>query len=99
MKKIVLILCAGYLVFVSGAVLAEEVIRVGYFPNITHAQVLIGIANGQFQKALGENVRIESKVFNAGPSAVEALFADAIDMAYIGPSPSINAYVKTNGQF
>jgi len=78
---------------------ASETIRVGYFPNITHAQVLAGLANGQFQKALGDGVKIETRVFNAGPSAVEALFAGAIDLAYIGPSPSINAYVKTGGEF
>src|SRR5579863_7732424 len=72
-------------------------IRVGYFPNITHAQALIGLADGTFQKALGPDVTIETKVFNAGPSAVEALFAKAIDLAYIGPGPAINGYVRSGG--
>lgn len=75
-----------------------KTIRVGYFPNVTHAQALIGLAGGQFEKALGD-VRIETRVFNAGPSAVEALFADALDLSYIGPGPAINAYVKSGGKF
>ncbi|MFI5095874.1 MAG: ABC transporter substrate-binding protein, partial [Candidatus Acidiferrales bacterium] len=63
------------------------VIRVGYFPNMTHAQALVGRANGQFEKALGAGVQIEWKAFSAGPSAIEALFANAIDLAYAGPNP------------
>ncbi|MDD4955633.1 MAG: ABC transporter substrate-binding protein [Candidatus Omnitrophica bacterium] len=59
---------------------------------------MIGIANGAFQKALGENTKIEVKVFNAGPSVIEAMFAQALDLAYIGPNPAINGYVKSDGQ-
>jgi NitT/TauT family transport system substrate-binding protein len=77
---------------------AAEKIRVGYFPNITHAQALVGLANGAFQKTLGPDVVIEIKVFNAGPSAVEALFAKAIDLTYIGPGPAINGYVRSGGE-
>ena len=75
-----------------------ERIRVGYFPNLTHGQALIGIANGKFRQAMG-GLPVETKIFNAGPSAVEALFAGAVDLTYIGPSPAINAYVKSNGDF
>src|SRR5207248_7366153 len=74
------------------------VIRVGAFPNITHAQPMIGKANGWFEKALGPNVKIEWRSFNAGPSAIEALFAGAIDMTYVGPNPAINGYVRSNGE-
>jgi NitT/TauT family transport system substrate-binding protein len=73
-------------------------IRVGYFPNITHAQALVGIQNGAFQKELGDNVTIDVKTFNAGPTEIEALFAGAIDIGYIGPSPAINGYIKSNGE-
>jgi NitT/TauT family transport system substrate-binding protein len=73
-------------------------IRVGYFPNITHSQALIGIARGDFQKALGQDVTIDAKVFNAGPSVIEALFAGQLDLSYIGPNPAINGYVKSNGE-
>ena len=73
-------------------------LRLGFFPNMTHPQALIGIANGTFASALGSGVKFEAKPFNAGPAAVEALLAGDIDMTYLGPNPAINAYVKTKGQ-
>lgn len=73
-------------------------VRIGYFPNITHSQALIGIANGAFARALGSEIQIEPKVFNAGPSVIEALFAGELDMAYIGPNPAINGYVRSKGE-
>ena len=77
---------------------AAEIIRVGYFPNITHSQAIIGMANSSFKKALGENIEIRPIIFNAGPSVIEALFAGELDLAYIGPNPAINGYVKSKGQ-
>jgi NitT/TauT family transport system substrate-binding protein len=73
------------------------VIRVGFFPNLTHAQALVGRANGDFQKALGPDVQLEWKAFNAGPSAIEALFANAIDLTYVGPNPTVAGYVRSEG--
>src|SRR5215469_2789745 len=73
-------------------------LRVGAFPNITHPQAMVGKANGAFEKAMGSNVRIEWKSFNAGPSAIEALFAGAIDLSCIGPNPTISGYVRSNGE-
>ncbi len=73
------------------------VVRVGYFPNVTHAQALVGRAGGQFEKALGPGVQIEWKAFNAGPSAIEALFANAIDLTYVGPNPTVTGYVRSQG--
>ncbi len=72
--------------------------RVGYFPNITHSQSAIGIADGTFQRALGSQVKLDVKLFNAGPSAIEAMFAGQLDLTYVGPNPAINGYVKSNGQ-
>ena len=91
----------AFLVLCGPAVAAPQkpvTIRVGYFPNITHAQALIGRAQGEFAKALGPGVEIEWKAFNAGPSAVEALFANAIDMTYIGPNPTVTGYVRSQGE-
>ena len=87
-------------VFLSALAFGQSVVtvRVGAFPNITHAQAMVGKANGAFEKAMGPNVRIEWKSFNAGPSAIEALFAGAIDMTYIGPNPTISGYVRSGGQ-
>lgn len=73
-------------------------IRVGAFPNITHSQAMVGKATGAFEKAMGPGVKIDWKSFNAGPAAIEALFAGAIDMTYIGPNPTISGYVRSNGE-
>jgi NitT/TauT family transport system substrate-binding protein len=86
------------IVAVSVALNAQTVIRVGAFPNITHAQPMIGKANSSFEKAMGSDVKIEWRSFNAGPSAIEALLAGAIDMTYVGPNPAINGYVRSNGE-
>ncbi len=74
-----------------------KAVRVAYFPNITHVQPLVGLRNGVFQKELG-SVEIQSKVFNAGPSEIEALFAGEIDIGYTGPSPAVNGYIQSRGQ-
>ncbi|NMO50499.1 ABC transporter substrate-binding protein [Actinoplanes sp. TBRC 11911] len=71
-------------------------IRLGYFPNITHAPALVGVNKGFFQEALG-NTKLEGKTFNAGPAAIEALFSGAIDAAYLGPNPAINAWAQSKG--
>src|SRR5215467_7261160 len=84
----------GYEQFAYASSLSD--LKVGYFPNLTHAPAVIGIGNGDFQKTLGD-VKIEPYIFNAGPSEMEALFAGQIDIAYVGPGPTINGYVKSNG--
>ncbi len=71
-------------------------VRLGYFPNVTHATALVGVQKGLFAKALGQDT-LETKTFNAGPAAIEALFANAIDATYIGPNPAINAWAQSNG--
>lgn len=76
----------------------KKVLRIGYFPNINHAQAVIGIGNGDFQKVLGNNIEIKPLVFNAGPSAIEALFAKQVDVTYVGPNPAINGYVVSGGE-
>ena len=76
----------------------SKTLRIGYFPNINHAQAVIGLGNGDFQRALGDNVQVTTQIFNAGPSAIEALFANQIDVTYIGPNPAINGYVQSNGE-
>jgi NitT/TauT family transport system substrate-binding protein len=72
-------------------------LRLGYFPNVTHAPAMVGLQDGEFADALGPNVTVKTSVFNAGPSAVEALFSKSIDVSFVGPNPAINAYVKSKG--
>src|SRR5713101_9279732 len=91
-------LAAIFVVFIGIVASAQTVIHVGAFPNITHSQAMVGKANGWFEKRMGPKVTIDWKSFNAGPSAIEALFAGAIDMTYIGPNPAISGYVRSNGE-
>jgi NitT/TauT family transport system substrate-binding protein len=81
---------------------ADAVLRVGHFPNITHAQALVAHnltrqGKGWFEERLGPGTKIEWFVYNAGPSAMEAIFAQSIDLTYVGPGPALNAYTKSNG--
>jgi NitT/TauT family transport system substrate-binding protein len=73
----------------------ENKIRVAYFPNITHAVPVIGIQKGIFQDKLGNNTAIEPILFDAGPQVIESLFAGSIDIAYVGPGPAINGFLKS----
>ena len=73
-------------------------LRLGYFPNVTHAPAIVGIEQGLFAKELGRNVTLKTALFNAGPEAVEALNADSIDATFIGPNPAINLWAKSKGQ-
>jgi NitT/TauT family transport system substrate-binding protein len=75
---------------------APVTVRLGYFPNITHATPLVGVKRGIYADKLGTD-KLEVQTFNAGPAAIEALFADAIDATYIGPNPAINAFAQSNG--
>lgn len=81
----------------SGATL-----RLGYFANVTHAPALVGVREGLFDTALsdfsGGNVTVHTQVLSAGPSAIEALNAGAIDAAYLGPGPALNSYLRSEGQ-
>lgn len=77
--------------------LSADTVRIGYFPNLTHATALVGDQEGLFQKELGGTV-LKTSQFNAGPSEIEALNAGSIDIGFIGPSPSINGYTKSRGK-
>src|SRR5688500_5506857 len=72
-------------------------LKLGYFGNITHAAALVGVKQGFIAKSLG-STKLNTQVFNAGPAAVEALNAGAIDATYIGPNPAINSFVKSKGE-
>lgn len=80
----------------EGKKLSADTVRLGYFPNLTHATALIGVQDGLIQKELG-GTTLKPQTFNAGPSEIEALNGGSLDIGFIGPSPSINAYVKSKG--
>jgi len=99
MKKAVAAVAVLALVGCGGPSAGREgIIRVGYFPNITHSQAIIGLARGDFAEALGPETTIETTIFNAGPSVIEALYAGRLDLAYIGPNPAITGFVRSNGE-
>ncbi len=80
-----------------------QTVRVGFFPNITHAQALVAAnmtreGKGWFESRLGAPTKIEWNIYNAGPSAMEAFFTKAIDLTYVGPSPAVNAHARSNGK-
>jgi NitT/TauT family transport system substrate-binding protein len=80
-----------------GAGSASVTLRLGYFPNVTHAPAIVGLEEGIFAKHLGNGVNLETSVFNAGDEAVQAVFTGAIDVTYIGPNPAITAFAQSDG--
>ena len=92
----------AFLAFVAGCkskdVNLRSELRLGYFANVTHAQALVGLANGEFEKQLGTDVKFVPKLFGSGPAAIEALLADEVDMTYVGPSPAINGFIRSEGK-
>ncbi|MDH3823515.1 MAG: ABC transporter substrate-binding protein, partial [Nitrosopumilus sp.] len=89
------------LLFVLGSVLNyddstyENKIRIAYFPNIGHAVPIVGMEKGFFEEILGDQTKIETRVFDSGPQVIESLFANSIDIAYVGPGPAINGFLNS----
>ncbi|EFL18324.1 ABC-type sulfate transporter periplasmic binding protein [Streptomyces sp. C] len=80
----------------GGKKLSASEVRIGYFPNLTHATALVGLQEGLIEKELN-GTKVKPQSFNAGPSEIEALNGGSLDIGFIGPSPSINGYVKSKG--
>src|SRR5438876_4096963 len=100
--KVILILVSAILATHIASAEEKNVIRFGHFPNITHAQGVIAHAltrqgKGWYEQRLGPNVEIQWFTYNAGPSAMEAIFAGSLDLTYVGQGPALNAHLKSNG--
>ncbi|MBS0156080.1 MAG: ABC transporter substrate-binding protein [Nitrospira sp.] len=104
MKRFYLVVLGVFAIFTTAQLaVASETIRVGHFPNVTHVQGLVAhhlsrTGHGWFEERLGKDVKVEWYVYNAGPSAIEAILADSVDLTYVGPNPVLNAYAKSNGE-
>jgi NitT/TauT family transport system substrate-binding protein len=101
--KWVCLLAAGLVGFAPAGWAEKPVLRVGHFPNVTHAQGVIGHGltrqgKGWFEERLGPGVEVQWYVYNAGPSAMETIFAGSLDVTYVGPNPAINAHLKSRGE-
>ena len=89
------------LIFITGVIVNstetthENKIRVAYFPNINHAVPVIGMEKGIFENQIGDNIVIDPILFDAGPQVIESLFAGSVDIAYVGPGPAINGFLKS----
>jgi NitT/TauT family transport system substrate-binding protein len=101
--KVILVLVSTILAMHRASAEEKIVIRFGHFPNITHAQGVIAHAlsrqgKGWFEERLGPKVEIQWFTYNAGPSAMEAMFAGSLDLTYVGQGPALNAHFKSNGE-
>ncbi len=101
--KLILVLASAILAMHTASAEEKVVIRFGHFPNITHAQGVIAHAlsrqgKGWFEQRLGPNVEIQWFTYNAGPSAMEAMFAGSLDITYVGQGPALNAHFKSNSE-
>ena len=106
--KISIVITLGIVAVIAMAVIAtidsgldqssQSKIRVAFFPSIGHAVPIVGIENGIFEKGIGEQIQIETKLFDSGPQVIESIFASSIDVAYVGPGPVINGFLKSHGK-
>lgn len=76
----------------------ENKLRIAYFPNIGHAIPIVGMEKGFFEEQIGEQTKIETRVFDSGPQVIESLFADSVDIAYVGPGPAINGFLNSENK-
>ena len=76
----------------------QNKLRIAYFPNIGHAVPIIGVEKGFFQSGIGDGVIIETRVFDSGPQVIESLFANSVDIAYVGPGPAINGFLNSQNK-
>lgn len=98
--------CAAMTIFSGCSKKADDGVtelNMGFFPNVTHAQGVIAYqmskeGRGWFEERLGDKVKISWTSFNAGPSAMNSIYAGALDVTYVGPNPAINAFIKSGGQ-
>jgi NitT/TauT family transport system substrate-binding protein len=82
----------------GGGSTSPVTVRLGYFPNLTHAPALVGIQGGIFKKHFGKNVTLQTSSFNAGGDVITAMFAGSLDASFIGPGPAISGFQKSGGK-
>lgn len=102
LRSIVIASAIGIGILVSVAIIVnsdknthENKIRVAFFPNIGHAIPIVGMEHGAFQDQIGKQTVIETRLFDSGPQVIESMFSDSIDIAYVGPGPAINGFLKS----
>ena len=77
----------------------DDEVTIGYFANVTHAPALIADGTGLFGERLAEaGATVTTQSFRAGPEALQAVLAGSVDVAYIGPNPTVTAYLQSGGE-
>jgi NitT/TauT family transport system substrate-binding protein len=94
---LIVVLVAGEAACHKGSSSGDAKVTIGYFANLSHAQAVMGVASGDFARAVAP-LKLETKLFNAGPSLIEALFAGEIDIGYVGPGPALSAFERSAGK-
>ena len=95
----IMLIAVGIIVALTGNYpeTSQDKLRVAFFPSIGHAVPIVGLENGIFQGEIDEQIKIETKIFDSGPQVIESIFAGSIDIAYVGPGPIINGFLKSDG--
>lgn len=101
-RSAVSVAIAGIILSATAAVLAstddskyENRLRIAYFPNIGHAVPIVGIEGNFFAEQVGPETGIETRLFDSGPQVIESLFANSVDVAYVGPGPAVNGFLNS----
>jgi NitT/TauT family transport system substrate-binding protein len=82
----------------SSSDVSENKIRVAFFPSIIHAVPIVGMENQTFADNLDDDLTIQVKIFDSGPQVIESIFSNSVDIAYVGPGPIINGFLKSDGR-
>jgi NitT/TauT family transport system substrate-binding protein len=98
MTAIALAACSGPAATGGGSGSGAVELRLGYFPNVTHATAIVGVQEGIFADRLGGGVHLSTQTFNAGGDVVEAIFNGGLDASYVGANPAVNAWAQSNGE-
>ena len=103
-----MILSVGIAVIILGSIAAivlnsneklnENNLRIAYFPNVGHVIPIVGIEKGFFLEKIDSDAEIESRIFDSGPQVIESLFANSVDIAYVGPGPAINGFLNSENK-
>ncbi len=94
---ILVTVCLFYVLVDDTNKTSKTKINLSFFPSISHVVPIIGINSGIFYENLGY-VTIKTKLFESGPQTIESLFSNSIDVAYIGPGPTVNGFLKSEKQ-
>ena len=75
----------------------EGVLRLGIFPNLTHAPGYVALEEGIFEDVLAPT-KVEVTYFNSGSDAGAAIQSGSIDATYIGPGPATALYLQPDSR-